>query len=130
MRLEALCDKHRSPIVLPLLADENAVWRTDWAPLLALLADQRLSRKHRAEKFHSSVAHALLAQAMLARDACGAIRVGLTGGVFQNKVLAEEAVELLTAAGFEVHLPRALPCNDAALCFGQIVEFAADNQGA
>jgi hydrogenase maturation protein HypF len=64
---------------------------------------------------------------MLARETCGVIRVGLTGGVFQNRVLADEAAELLTAAGFEVHLPRALPCNDAALCFGQIVEFAADN---
>jgi len=130
MRLEALCDKRRSPVALPLLADENAVWRTDWAPLLTLLADQRLSQKHRAEKFHSSLAHALLAQAKLAQEACGAVRVGLTGGVFQNKVLAAEAVELLMAAGFEVHLPRALPCNDAALCFGQIVEFGADNQGA
>jgi len=130
MRLEALCDKHRSPIVLPLLADDNDVWRTDWAPLLVMLADHRLSQTHRAEIFHSSVAHALLAQAKLARDAFGAIRVGLTGGVFQNRVLAAEAVELLTAAGFEVHLPRALPCNDAALCFGQIVEFVADNQGA
>jgi hydrogenase maturation protein HypF len=128
MRLEALCDKHRSPIVLPLLADDNDIWRTDWAPLLAMLADHRLSRNHRAEIFHSSVAHALLAQAKLAREACGATRVGLTGGVFQNRVLAAEAVELLTAAGFEVHLPQALPCNDAALCFGQIIEFAADNR--
>jgi hydrogenase maturation protein HypF len=95
-----------------------------------MLADKRLSRRHRAETFHSSAAHALLAQAQAARDVYGAVRVGLTGGVFQNKVLAAESVELLTAAGFEVHLPRALPCNDAALCFGQIVEFAANTQGA
>lgn len=130
MRLEALCEKRRSPIALPLEADENGVWRTDWQPLLAMLADKRLSRRHRAEVFHSSAAHALLAQAQAARDVYGAVRVGLTGGVFQNKVLAAESVELLTAAGFEVHLPRALPCNDAALCFGQIVEFAANTQGA
>jgi len=130
MRLESLCEQHRRPIALSLLADGFGVWRTDWAPLLPMLADEHLSRRHRAEIFHSSAAHALLAQAKLAREACGAMRVGLTGGVFQNRVLAAEAVELLTAAGFEVHLPSALPCNDAALCFGQIVEFAADNQGA
>ena len=130
MRLESLCEQQRGPIALPLLADDFGVWRTDWAPLLPMLADERLSRRHRAEIFHSSAAHALLAQAQLARDAFGDIRVGLTGGVFQNRVLAAEAVELLKAADFEVHLPSALPCNDAALCFGQIVEFATDNKGA
>jgi len=130
MRLESLCEQQRGPIALPLLADDFGVWRTDWAPLLPMLADERLSQRHRAEIFHSSAAHALLAQAELARDAFGDIRVGLTGGVFQNRVLAAEAVELLKAADFEVHLPSALPCNDAALCFGQIVEFAADNKGA
>jgi hydrogenase maturation protein HypF len=130
MRLESLCEQQRGPIALALLADDFGVWRTDWAPLLPMLADERLSRRHRAEIFHSSAAHALLAQAQLARDAFGDIRVGLTGGVFQNRVLAAEAVELLKAADFEVHLPSALPCNDAALCFGQIVEFVADNKGA
>jgi hydrogenase maturation protein HypF len=129
MRLESLCEQQRGPIALALLADDFGVWRTDWAPLLPMLADERLSRRHRAEIFHSSAAHALLAQAQLARDAFGDIRVGLTGGVFQNRVLAAEAVELLKAADFEVHLPSALPCNDAALCFGQIVEFATDNKG-
>lgn len=130
MRLEALCTQVRAPIELPLLADEDGVFRSDWEPLLSLLANQGLSQQHRAEIFHASVAHALLAQAVKARDTCGAVRVGLTGGVFQNKVLAAEAVGLLTTAGFEVHLPHTLPCNDAALCFGQIVEFAADKQGA
>ena len=130
MRLEALCENYRTPIALPMLADDDDVLRTDWAPLLPLLADQQLSQQHRAEIFHSSAAHALLAQAIAARETYGAVRVGLTGGVFQNSVLAAETVELLTTAGFEAHLPRALPCNDAALCFGQIVEFAADNQGA
>ena len=130
MRLEALCARSRTPIEVPLQFDDDGVWRSDWAPLLPLLADQQLSQQHRAEAFHSSVAHALLAQAVKARETCGAVRVGLTGGVFQNKILAAETVGLLTSAGFEVHLPHALPCNDAALCFGQIVEFAADKQGA
>ena len=130
MRLEAMCDKRRTPIALPLLADEDAVFRTDWAPLLPMLSDQRVSKRHRAEIFHSSAAHALLAQAELARESCGTNRIGLTGGVFQNRVLADEAVALLTAAEFDVHLPRVLPCNDAALCFGQIVEFAASKPRA
>ena len=130
MRLESLCEQQRAPIALPMPADESGVLRTDWAPLLPLLADQRLSAPHRAEVFHSSVAKALLDQAIAAREVLGAVRIGLTGGVFQNRVLATQTVEVLTAAGFEVHLPQTLPCNDAALCFGQIVDFAANRQGA
>ena len=130
MRLESLCEQQRDPVGLPIARDGDGILRTDWAPLLPVLADQELSERQRAEVFHSSLAHALLAQALLARESYGAVRVGLTGGVFQNRVLAAETVELLSAAEFEVHLPSALPCNDAALCFGQIVEFAAGNQEA
>jgi hydrogenase maturation protein HypF len=130
MQLEALCEQPASPIELPLVADGTAVLRSDWAPLLPMLGDQRLSQQHRAEVFHSSVAEALCTQARAARAEFGIRRVGLTGGVFQNRILAAEVVELLGKDGFEVHLPTALPCNDAALCFGQIVEFAAQNQGA
>jgi hydrogenase maturation protein HypF len=56
-------------------------------------------------------------------------RIGLTGGVFQNNFLASLAVELLTNNGFDVHLPLKLPCNDAAISFGQIAEFAARQAG-
>jgi hydrogenase maturation protein HypF len=45
--------------------------------------------------------------------------------VFQNRVLAERVIELLEDAGFEVYLPQTLPCNDAALSFGQAAEAAA-----
>ena len=130
MQLEALCEQPASPMELPLVADGNAVLRSDWAPLLPMLGDQSLSQQHRAEVFHSSVAHALYAQARAARAESGIQRIGLTGGVFQNRILAAEVVQLLSGDGFEVHLPTALPCNDAGLCFGQIVEFAAQNKGA
>ena len=48
--------------------------------------------------------------------------VGLCGGVFQNRRLADTAQALLEQAGFRVYLPVALPANDAAISFGQIVE--------
>ncbi|SPJ16749.1 fragment of carbamoyl phosphate phosphatase and maturation protein for (NiFe) hydrogenases (part 2) [Burkholderiales bacterium] len=65
---------------------------------------------------------ALVSQALAVRERGGFDRVGLTGGVFQNRLLAERAVELLRAAGMRAHLPERLPCNDAALSFGQIIE--------
>ena len=49
--------------------------------------------------------------------------VGLSGGVFQNRLLAEAAIERLESAGFQVHLPQRVPVNDAGLSFGQVIEF-------
>ena len=55
----------------------------------------------------------------------GVVRIGLSGGVFQNRVLTEQACALLTAQGFEVLMPRRLPVNDAAISFGQLIEAIA-----
>ena len=52
-------------------------------------------------------------------------RSGWRVGVFQNRVLAELAEARLVAAGFEVLLPARMPCNDAAISFGQVVEAVA-----
>jgi len=59
------------------------------------------------------------------REQTGVGRVGLAGGVFQNRVLTEQAQARLAAAGFEVLLPRTLPVNDAAISYGQLVEASA-----
>jgi hydrogenase maturation protein HypF len=71
------------------------------------------------------MASAIVAQARAARDRHAIGQIGLTGGVFQNRVLADHVIELLETDGFEVFLPRALPCNDAALSYGQAAEVAA-----
>ena len=75
--------------------------------------------------FHASLAHTVCEQALAVRGHTGVTRVGLTGGVFQNRTLCERAQSLLTAAGFEVLIPRRLPVNDAAISFGQLIEAAA-----
>jgi hydrogenase maturation protein HypF len=125
MRLEALCRDPAPPVALPLAQDANGLWRSDWAPLLAALLDTRVDPAVRASMFHASLAHALCGQALAVRAACGVSRVGLSGGVFQNRTLSEQAQSLLTAAGFEVLMPQRLPANDAAISFGQLIETAA-----
>jgi hydrogenase maturation protein HypF len=125
MLLEALVTGPGDALRLPLTRDEDGVWRSNWEPLLYQLADGTRSARVRAEAFHTSMARALLDQALRLRDESGAECVGLTGGVFQNRALAEQARALLEADGFRVFLPRALPCNDAGLAFGQAAEFAA-----
>jgi hydrogenase maturation protein HypF len=122
MRLEALCKTQEAPIALPMLRDQVGIWRSDWSPLVALMLNTKLTPSFRAASFHSSMAHALLAQARAVREQTRVNCVGLSGGVFQNRVLTEQAVSLLGASGFEVLIPKALPLNDASISFGQLIE--------
>jgi hydrogenase maturation protein HypF len=125
MLLEALCKNPAAPVSLPLEKDDDGIWRGDWRPLLRMMQDECRSRALRAEIFHSSMAQLVLEQAHAVRDEYGVNQVGLSGGVFQNRVLAEQVVELLEGEGFVVHLPVVLPVNDAALSYGQAAELAA-----
>lgn len=122
LRLEALCRSPEEPIALPLARDEAGVWRSDWTSLLALMLDKDLTQSVRAARFHSSMAHALLAQAIAVREQAGIDCVGLAGGVFQNRILTEHVLSLLAKERFEVLVPELLPLNDAAISFGQIIE--------
>ena len=124
MRLESVAGKsHGTVVPLPLERDALGVWRSDWAPLLPMLTDSTRPVSERAASFHSSLAQALAEQAQQLHAQTGIQSVGLTGGVFQNRVLAEAAIRLLEAAGFAVHLPQRIPVNDAGLSFGQVIEF-------
>ncbi|MDJ0749850.1 MAG: carbamoyltransferase HypF [Woeseiaceae bacterium] len=125
MQLEALCREQRDGPVLALRESDDGVLRTDWEPLLSLLGDAGRTRRERAEAFHGSMARAMLDQAERAREEHGLQRVGLGGGVFQNRFLTDQVVAMLQRARFEVFLPAMLPCNDAALSFGQAAEIAA-----
>jgi hydrogenase maturation protein HypF len=126
MRLEALSEGISAlPVALPLTRDPDGAWRSDWAPLLPLLLDSRLALALRAARFHSSLAQMLCEQARAVRRDCGVKRVGLVGGVFQNRVLSEQVSARLRDDGFEVLIPRQLPVNDAAISYGQLIEIAA-----
>jgi hydrogenase maturation protein HypF len=98
------------------------VWQTDWSPLLPYLQDQTLSQAERAAGFHAALAQAIADQAETLRRELEFSQVGLSGGVFQNRLLAELAIEKLQAAGFQVFLPEKAPMNDAGLSFGQVLE--------
>ena len=125
MVLEAMCRDAAEPMRLPMDTGDDGILRSDWQPLLEVIANQELEPVRRAELFHASMAGVVLDQALAARRQHAVARVGLGGGVFQNRVLAERVIAMLEDAGFEVYLPQTLPCNDAALSFGQAAEAAA-----
>ena len=62
----------------------------------------------RSEKYASAV--------VVSNSACA---VALSGGSFQNRILAEGYVHLLRNEGFHVYLNRLVPPNDGGISLGQ-----------
>lgn len=126
MLLEACIDTDAlAGEALPLHEDGAQLLRIDWAPLLGALMNQQASSAARAGLVHASLARTIAEVALRVRRTHVFKAVGLTGGVFQNRVLTELAGAGLERAGFDVWLSERVPCNDGGLSFGQLVEAGA-----
>jgi len=126
MEFEALCDNSAEMLddyIELELENSNHLLTTNWQPLVKLMLEPSLSVSTRASIFHASLAQAILLQAKTIRDIHGVNSVSFSGGVFQNRVLTEHAISLLSANGFEVYLPELIPVNDAGISFGQVIEY-------
>jgi len=110
---------------LPLAPDQDGLLRADWEPLLAPLQDADMPVGERAAWFHETLAMTAVAIYRALSEATAIAGVGATGGVLQNRILAEQMQAHFEAAGIPLVLPARLPANDAAIAFGQVVECAA-----
>lgn len=108
---------------LPVRYDAAGLQRIDWAPLLPVLCDSSRPARDRAGAVHSALVDVIVRLSEAERSRGGAAVVGLTGGVFQNRRLSEQAVAALEARGFRVLLAGRVPCNDGGLSYGQVAEF-------
>ena len=124
MLLETICNEKVPPLELPLLKFASSLWISDWEPLLPMLLNTATSPEFRAMCFHATISYCLLQQARLARNLYNVQNIGLAGGVFQNQLLTNTALEWLIADGFKVALPINVPMNDAGISYGQVIEFA------
>jgi hydrogenase maturation protein HypF len=113
------------PVHLALRRRADGLLQADWAPLALLLTDATRTHAARAYAFHASLAATLVAQAAAIRAAGHHFAVGLSGGVFQNRLLASLVQAGLRDAGMRGYLPVTHPCHDGGLSFGQVIEAAA-----
>ena len=125
MRLEAVSAPESVALELPLAVDAAGLWVIDWRPLLPMLLQSALSEAERGGVVHASLAKAIVEQARQVREMHGVEKVGLTGGVFQNRLLTELAQTELSRQGFKVYLHERLPAGDGGISFGQLLEVAA-----
>ncbi len=130
LRLEALARRsavRHAPGPLPWGLGADGLWMLDWAPLVHRLVASSDAPEVQAWHFHATLAESLVALVeQLASDGTIAA-VGLTGGVFQNRLLTELCLERLArvACARPTYLANQVPCNDAGLAFGQLVEAQA-----
>jgi hydrogenase maturation protein HypF len=85
-----------------------------------------------AARFHNGIAALIEEGCVLARERHGLGTVALSGGVFQNLIVAERAAARLEVRGFRVLTHSRVPCNDGGISLGQaVVAGARDrNDGA
>ncbi|HET9250399.1 MAG TPA: carbamoyltransferase HypF, partial [Actinomycetota bacterium] len=74
-----------------------------------------------AGRFHRTIAAATLEVCRALRGMTGLDRVVLSGGVFQNDLLASDVVARLETVGFRAFLPREAPVGDGGIALGQVL---------
>ena len=100
----------------------------DPAPVIAgIVAGLRTGadRADLAAGFHAAVVRATARAAAECARAANIPTVGLTGGVFANRLLLHGLRKTLTNSGHEVLTHRIVPCNDGGLALGQATIAAA-----
>ena len=82
-----------------------------------------------ARRFHTTVVELIAAACTSLASSEGVDQVVLSGGCFQNAILAAEVPVRLAKAGLRVHTHRQVPPNDGGLCLGQLAIAAAQAGG-
>ncbi|MBI3399446.1 MAG: carbamoyltransferase HypF [Deltaproteobacteria bacterium] len=125
-------------IVESVVADSSALLNTpingrlqtysgyvfEWAPMLkAMIEDmlRGLGVKMISLNLHETLAQLIVQIARMARNGRGLNTICLSGGVFQNKVLTERAINLLKENGFNVYTHNTIPPNDGGISIGQLI---------
>ena len=104
------------------LREEGSQLIADPGPVIRAILDDVRQGRPRAEiarRFHRSVAELAVQCCRRIRQQDGLNRVALTGGSFQNAILAEQSADLLRRDGFQVLTHHRVPPNDGGVALGQ-----------
>lgn len=112
-------------------AQDTSVLLLDAAPVFRALLDDKAAGvpvAKIARRFHDAFVVSIVQAAQLAEALYGITTVALSGGVFMNRYIIENALQALERAGFTVAINRELPPNDGCISFGQAVVAFSQNR--
>lgn len=119
LETHALQAKNRRLRYFIPLVKNSEMWLMDWRSLIQEIfahMKQGIDIAEIAFAFHFALTDCIVEMARIA----GQHKVLLTGGVMQNKLLAEDAIIKLRANGFMPYWHQHIPPNDGGLAVGQI----------
>lgn len=129
MELEAMADPAAANRYRFGLRESDGMRLLDAGPVVRAVArdaaGSEVAPAEIAGAFHRAIAMAVAEAACTVREEHGVDTVALTGGVFQNALLADLSADALEAEGLRVLLHREVPCNDGGLSLGQAVVASA-----
>jgi len=115
-------EKGFAPYPLSFEVDEEGILLANTEKLIQQIYQAKLTcidNSTLALGFHKAVADMVCNICRIIRSRNGINLVALSGGVFQNSLLTEMCVELLTEDGFKVYINRIYPPNDGGISLGQ-----------
>lgn len=127
IRLEAAARAWRGnalPAIPFSVVEENGLMAIDWTPAFRFLAEHPFERDEPGK--WAMAVHVAIAQAALEMVAYAGAQVtdrviGLSGGVFMNRILCEILMPELERKGFTVLSHHATPPGDGGIALGQAV---------
>jgi hydrogenase maturation protein HypF len=115
--------------VLPFaIEEEDAAVVLNLFPAVREITRERISGKTPetlAAAFHATAVRGIVRTTAAIRERTGIVRVVLSGGCFQNRILLEGVIDELTGAGFDVFSHHHVPTNDGGIALGQAVSAGA-----
>ena len=127
IRLETAARRYAGPTPdsLPFqTVEKDGMLVIDWSAAFAMLLDLRVVTGRETEwamAAHRAIAAAAAAMVYYGLSQSKWRRVGLTGGVFMNRILNDLLIAELQSQGVEALLHRQTPPNDGCISVGQVV---------
>lgn len=124
IELQMLADEHISMYYDYDIDTAASPWKIKWQGIVKNIVDdlqQEIPVSAISQKFHNTMALIISDTSERVGKETGLQDVILSGGVFQNVLLLEKSVALLSQRGMNVHTHSRVPPNDGGLSLGQAV---------